>query len=315
MGSANSSYLKVGIFVLASFFILIGFIVTFTASAFFQRSVKLETYFDESVQGLDIGSPVKHRGVKVGSVEGITFVQNEYKSKLNEEQSELYGRYVVIKMSVPDFVKETSGDDMKHTVERMIQSGLRVRLASQGLTGTAYLEVDYLNPEKNPPLAISWTPKTIYIPSAPSTISRFTASVDKFFDKLEKADVSRILEGVDDLIKNLNATVTQANLGAISKEAVGLLSDLRKTNQEVKSLIAQPELQNTPKKLDQTITQLQGTIKRLDTILASNQGDIGSAIENLRIASEDLKEVTANAKKYPSQLLFGEAPNKSKLWK
>ncbi len=315
MSKSNAGYFKVGLFVLACFAIFIGFIVTLTAGAFFKRSVKLETYFDESVQGLDIGSPVKHRGVKVGSVEEITFVQNEYSSLLTEDNAQLFGRYVMIKMSVPDFVKGTSGNNMKETVERMIQSGLRVRLASQGLTGTAYLEVDYLNPEKNPPLTIGWEPKTIYIPSAPSTISRFTASVDKFFDKLEKADVSRILAGVDELISNLNTTVTQAKLGDLSKEAVGLLSDLRKTNQEVKNLIAQPELQNTPKKLDQTITQLQGTIKRLDGILASNQGDIGSAIENLRIASEDLKEVTANAKKYPSQFLFGEAPNKSKLWK
>jgi ABC-type transporter Mla subunit MlaD len=311
----SASYFKVGLFVLFSFFIFIGFIVTFTASALFQRSVKLETYFDESVQGLDIGSPVKHRGVKVGTVESISFVQNEYKDKLDEESAQLYGRYVVIKMSVPDFVKGISGENMKQTVERMITSGLRVRLASQGLTGTAYLEVDYLNAEKNPPIAIAWEPKTIYIPSAPSTISRFTASVDKFFDKLEKADIEKVIAGVDELLSNLNNTVTQAKLGDLSREAIGLLSDLRKTNQEVKNLIAQPELQNTPKKLDQTITQLQGTIKRLDGILSSNQGDISSAIENLRIASEDLKEVTANAKKYPSQFLFGEAPNKSKLWK
>ncbi len=311
----NASYFKVGVFVLISFFVLLAFLVTFTAGTLFQRSIKLETYFDESVQGLDIGSPVKHRGVKVGSVEAISFVQNEYPDKLDEEKSIRYGRYVVIKMSVPDFVKGTSGNNLKKTIERMISTGLRVRLASQGLTGTAYLEVDYLNPEKNPPLDIKWEPKSIYIPSAPSTISRFTASVDKFFDNLDKADVNKILTGVDALIANLNQTLTEARLGDVSKEAIGLLSDLRKTNQEVKNLLSQPELQNTPKKLDQTITQMQTAIKRLDNVLASNQGDISVAVENLRIASEDLKEVTGNAKKYPSQFLFGEAPNKSKLWK
>ncbi len=145
----------------------------------------------------------------------------------------------------------------------MIVSGLRVRLASQGLTGTAYLEVDYLNPEKNPPLVIGWEPKTLYIPSAPSTISRFTASVDKFFDKLEKADVERILVGVNELLKNLNQAVVDAKLGDLGKESVLLLSDLRKTNSELKSILASPEAQNAPKKFDQTVTQLQGTIKRL----------------------------------------------------
>jgi phospholipid/cholesterol/gamma-HCH transport system substrate-binding protein/paraquat-inducible protein B len=312
---ANKSYFKVGIFVLISFSVLVGFMIIFTAGSLFQRTLRLETYFDESVQGLDIGSPVKHRGVKVGTVQEITFVQNEYADKLTEDTNLLYGRYVVIKMSVPNFVKGVYGDDLKKTIQRMIVSGLRVRLASQGLTGTAYLEVDYLNPEKNPPLVIGWEPKTLYIPSAPSTISRFTASVDKFFDKLEKADVERILVGVNELLKNLNQAVVDAKLGDLGKESVLLLSDLRKTNSELKSILASPEAQNAPKKFDQTVTQLQGTIKRLDSIMASNQGDISTAIENLRIASEDLKEVTANAKKYPSQFLFGEAPNKSKLWK
>ncbi|TGL22430.1 MCE family protein [Leptospira yanagawae] len=315
MNQSNKIYFKVGVFVLVSFFTLILFLIVFTAGNIFQRSVSLETYFDESVQGLDIGSPVKHRGVKVGTVQEITFVQNEYADKLNDDTALRYGRYVLIKMSVPDFVKGVYGNDLKKTVQRMIQSGLRVRLASQGLTGTAYLEVDYLNPEKNPPLSIEWEPKTVYIPSAPSTISRFTASVDKFFDKVEKADVDKILLGVGDLIKNLNQTILDARLGDLSREATSLLVDLRKTNGEVKSLIASSETQNLPKKLDQSVTQLQTTLKRLDTLLASNQGDISTSIENLRIASEDLKEVTANAKKYPSQFLFGEAPNKSKLWK
>ncbi|MCW7458296.1 MlaD family protein [Leptospira bandrabouensis] len=315
MNQSNKTYFKVGIFVLVSFFTLILFLIIFTAGNIFQRSVSLETYFDESVQGLDIGSPVKHRGVKVGTVQEITFVQNVYSDKLNQDTELRYGRYVLIKMSVPDFVKGVYGDDLKKTVQRMIQSGLRVRLASQGLTGTAYLEVDYLNPEKNPPLSIEWEPKTIYIPSAPSTISRFTASVDKFFDKVEKADVDKILLGVGELIKNLNQTILDAKLGDLARESTGLLVDLRKTNAEVKALIASPETQGFPKKLDTSMTQLQTTLKRLDTLLASNQGDISTSIENLRIASEDLKEVTANAKKYPSQFLFGEAPNKSKLWK
>ncbi len=109
MNPANKSYFKVGIFVLISFSVLVGFMIIFTAGSLFQRTLRLETYFDESVQGLDIGSPVKHRGVKVGTVQEITFVQNEYADKLTEDTNLLYGRYVVIKMSVPNFVKGVYG--------------------------------------------------------------------------------------------------------------------------------------------------------------------------------------------------------------
>ena len=46
----------------------------------------------------------------------------------------------------------------------MITKGLRVRLASQGITGAAFLEADYIDPEKFPPMEIIWEPKTYYVP-------------------------------------------------------------------------------------------------------------------------------------------------------
>jgi len=315
MKSQNSRYFRVGLFVLGSLVIFFTFLITFTTGSFFQKSIKLETYFDESVQGLDIGSAVKHRGVKVGSVEEITFVQNYYSESLTPENSDRLGRLVLVRMSVPDFVKGVRGSDIQKGVERMIQNGLRVRLASQGLTGTAYLEVDYLNPERNLPLRIPWKPQIIYIPSAPSTISRFTASVDKFFEKLEKADVTQILSTIETILATVHEKVQDVPVKEISKEAIGLLSELRRTNQEIKNLVSQSEFQNTPKKLDANLNQMQIAIKRLDLLLANNQGDLSATVENLRKASEDLKEVTSNAKRYPSFFLIGEPPNQSKLWK
>ena len=38
----------------------------------------METYIEESVQGLDIGSPMKFRGVLVGKVEEITLTSAVY---------------------------------------------------------------------------------------------------------------------------------------------------------------------------------------------------------------------------------------------
>ena len=47
-----------------------------------------------------------------------------------------------------------------------------MRLAPQGITGTSYLEIDYVDPVP-PILPIDWTPDNIYIPSAPSTVTTF----------------------------------------------------------------------------------------------------------------------------------------------
>lgn len=311
----QSNYYKVGLFVLATLALLIAFVIILGAGALFRQNVLMETYLDESVQGLDVGSPVKHRGVKIGSVDSISFVQNEYITDLESEDYSNYGRYVVVKMSIPGILKAIPIKEIDKSIKKMIQEGLRVRLASQGITGTAYLEVDYLPPEKNPPLPISWQPKNHYIPSAPSTISRFSASLDDFFDKLEGTDIRSLLNNVDKLLNNLNQEVEQAKLAQLSREGTLLLAELRETNKSLKAVISSPEMQSSPAKLDKVLTQMNVTTKRLDTILSSNQNDFSIAMENLKLASQDLKDVTGNAKKYPSMIFFGEAPSKSKIWK
>ena len=66
--SQKARFFKIGIFTFAAIGILVFAIVIFGAGAMFKEVILLETYFNESVQGLDIGSPVKFRGVSVGQV-------------------------------------------------------------------------------------------------------------------------------------------------------------------------------------------------------------------------------------------------------
>ena len=78
--SAQANYFKLGLFVIgamvalascSSLIIGIGTLVPVEASS-------IETYFNESVQGLDVGSKVKYRGVVVGEVTRIGFTYIKY---------------------------------------------------------------------------------------------------------------------------------------------------------------------------------------------------------------------------------------------
>ena len=69
--SAKANYFKIGVFILSAAALAVVGVIVLGAGALFEKKIIMETYFDESVQGLGIGAPVKYRGVTVGSVEHI----------------------------------------------------------------------------------------------------------------------------------------------------------------------------------------------------------------------------------------------------
>jgi ABC-type transporter Mla subunit MlaD len=55
-----------------------------------QPTLTVETYFNESVAGLDIGSPVKYRGISMGSVSEIATTSVAYESDLPVDKRKAY---------------------------------------------------------------------------------------------------------------------------------------------------------------------------------------------------------------------------------
>ncbi|MDF2698350.1 MAG: Paraquat-inducible protein, partial [Labilithrix sp.] len=69
--AAPTNHFKLGLFVLLAFAAVIATLITLGAWSMRKDSVQYHTYFNESVQGLDVGAPVKFRGVTIGFVSGI----------------------------------------------------------------------------------------------------------------------------------------------------------------------------------------------------------------------------------------------------
>ena len=133
-----ANYFKIGIFVISAAVIAIIAIIVLGVGTVFQKKVMIETYIDGSVQGLDVGSPFKFRGVKLGSVEEITFVSNKYKFDRTSEKFLKYGQYIIVKASFEP-TQDVTENEQRVFLERMIAKGLRVRLASQGKIGRAHV--------------------------------------------------------------------------------------------------------------------------------------------------------------------------------
>ncbi|MCB1315836.1 MAG: MCE family protein, partial [Leptospiraceae bacterium] len=251
---SRSGYFKLGLFVISAFILGVIALLVLGLGQIFQKNTYIETYLDESVQGLDIGSPVKYRGVKVGVVNEIDFVRNVYDLDPDSEEFFEYGKYVYIRINLQRGFGSSSVTGNDAVLEQLIEDGLRVRLAAQGLTGQAYLEVDYLPPDRNPPLPITWEPDVTYIPSAPSAISRLSSAVDNIVEKIDQTEVTQIARDLDRLLVLLADNVEAARIPELTREMTLTLSEIRRTNAEIRTVVGSEQFQSSPQKLDESLS-------------------------------------------------------------
>ena len=347
----KASYFKMGLFIIIGTIIAAIGVVALGVGTIFQKKILVETYIDESVQGLDVGSAVKFRGVPVGKVETISLTSAEYPTKR---------RYVLVRIGLTTKIFQAPlADAGSPSFITEVEKGLRVRLASQGVTGAAYIEADYQDPARNPPLEIDWQPRYPYVPSTLSRITQLSESLEKILRSAENIDVGRLVGELEKSLLTITKVAEGANLDKLGGQANAFLTEVRDTNRQLKELIgsndvksafkdtaavasgarqiieraqgpvnqmladlprAAESLERMVKRLDsvsadlpETGAQLRQTIQRLNRLIATQQQGIAATVENLQAISDDMKELTENSRKYPSQVLFGAPPTPSKV--
>ena len=345
--SQRANYFKLGLFVIGAIVAGILVLIVIGTGRVLQKRVTIETYFNESVQGLDIGSKMKYRGVEVGQVTRISFTYVKYEQDKPMADRK---RYVLVEAQIqPRLVGGRAANDIASPESTAIEveKGLRIKLAPQGITGTSYLEIDYVDPTKEPPLPIEWVPDNIYIPSAPSTVGQIINSASEIVDKLQRLDLDAVVNNLNTLLTTANdriaaldtrslqqktertlakleSTLNDLQAKKLSDEAVGLITELRKSNAELQATLANPAFKKLPESADQaiqkvrdlvgdprlasSIAHMERTLARLDRIFGGGEADLTTAIENLRQISDNLRDLTEDAKRYPSGVIFGAPP-------
>jgi paraquat-inducible protein B len=374
----KKDYFKLGLYVILGTGMLLAVVVILGAGRFFETTYALETYFDESVNGLSVGSPVKLRGVQVGRVAEINFVSNIYPEATSDE-----ARYVYVLCEInPDLFENLTEEDFVKYVARDADRGMRVRPTSLGLTGQLFLNTVYQDPKTNPPLPIDWTPEHAYIPSVPSTLSRVeeaVTTISKTLSSLKQEDLESIIKDVksivgtiDDFMKteggreagNRMLDILQSTRGILARtdelladpsakviipktasiltsvdritkessddiiaaaaEARAAIASFKQASQVLSKTLTDPRMDKAMAEIAPTlenvsrasadlataVTKVHALVNRLNGVAASQEANVRSIIEDTREVMQNVKEITDEAKRYPSGVIFGTPPSK-----
>jgi paraquat-inducible protein B len=342
--SAKANYFKLGLFVLAGLAVTVAMVLALGAGKLFERTILLETYVDDSVQGLDIGSKVRYRGVLLGEVKRLGFTAERYEldKPLGQRKP-----YVLVEATLDAKDLGPLGKADAELLQQYIDQGLRIRVAPQGITGINYLELDFVDPIQNPPLPIDWQPRNLYVPSARAKLVQFTNQVDNVLRMLEEVNLGQLARDASALLEKTTKKVDALPVEKLGAEGTALLAELRDTNRKLSALLggadtqatftetaaaaarlrqilANPALDTLPndvaaaaasvrataesERLKAAIASLDRITARLDNALGASEQDIAATLENLRQITENLRDLTEAARRYPAGALFGEPP-------
>src|ERR1051325_3785554 len=131
----KASYTKLGVFVVVTTALLMLLLGLLGAGAFLKHTITIETYFPDTVQGLDKGAAVKMRGVTVGKVSKIELVLG--KAVVEGGVTKNVRGYVHVEMAIDS--EFYANRDLAKDMAPSVAAGMRARLASSSLMGGGYI--------------------------------------------------------------------------------------------------------------------------------------------------------------------------------
>jgi phospholipid/cholesterol/gamma-HCH transport system substrate-binding protein len=321
--STRSNHFKLGLFVLVAIAGVLATAGALGARSAQQETVTYHTYFNESVQGLELGSPVKFRGVTIGVVEAIEIAPDHRHVD------------VVAQLSVDDIRRMGLSEDSPGggQVRFVVPADLRAQLGSQGITGVKFVLIDFFDPASNPPPELPFPTPENYIPAASSLFKNLEDSVVKAVDRFpEVADsIVAITARIDAILREF-----QDRQGL--EKAVAMLENANLAVNEMRGVLQRFDKAGVPDRAAKTIDNLDRAVTKMHTVLDGVGGDAGllasaqratnafgdfgvsahgatdeftTALRDLSAAARSIRELAEALERDPDMLLKGrkkEAP-------
>ncbi len=302
--STKVSPTLIGAFVIGAVALIVIAILLLGSGRLFRQTRDFVLYFDNSVNGLRVGAPVKFKGVEVGSVKDIR-LQLEKGAEVNKIPViiEIDLEKLTLRGATPLIAVDPEA------LHKVIVDGFRGQLEMESLvTGLLYVALDFF-----PGTPINFVQqdnvnnKYPEIPTLPTSLEQAKGAVERILNKLEEIDFKRLIDsltktsdGVGQLV-SVNSPTVKSILQSVDQampQLRGAISDFRKL-----TTTADHNIENVSGDLHQTLTaaqsaidQIAATMKEAETTIISLRGTIDPNSPTVYELTKSLREVTGAAR-------------------
>lgn len=319
----------IGSFIIGALCLLIASIFVFSSETWFSKNHQFIVVFTESINGLNVGAPIKLYGVQIGHVTEIN-VERDTKRNMTlipvvfEVDEKKIGNYVDTQQKNWDQIE----------VDKLIDSGLRMQLQLGSLlTGQLFIEA----------LFLPGTEVTLYghkttlkeIPSIPSKSDEIQKALRNVLEGTKTVDLAELFSDLQKTIANIEqitgSTQTQSTLTAVNSSMLDLQhilqtldndlgplsKDLNRTVNHADKLLltldnnAEPLLKDSRQIMATGKNTLQAISSTLDDVksLTNNNSPINqglqAALQQLTRAASATRNMMDYLERHPDALLFG----------
>jgi paraquat-inducible protein B len=275
---ASVSHLKLGILFLAA--VVATTAIVFALGLRRAPSDTYHAYFDESVQGLEVGALVKYRGVKIGQVSGFTIAPD--------------GRHVDVELSI-------ERDRAKRVGLEQMSPAVRAQLAILGITGLKIIDLDVVDPAEVPPPVLPFPPKQPYIASHPSLLTGIQRGLQSTTER-----VPELVDRAISTLERMEAVLDQVHDDRLSQRIAALADSATK---------AVDSLERALRRFDRVGRRLDGVLvsarRASDALGDAGQAtrtsatELGRTIRDLGDAARTVRRFFKALERQPDMLLKG----------
>ena len=273
----------VGLFILATLALLICGIIALGGGRYFSRDTEYVLYFDSSVNGLTIGSPVMLRGVPLGAVTRITLMTGASDTGVTTP--------VNIRINADNLV-QASGERVhdevaeQEIIRDMISKGMRAQLqTSSFLTGQSRIQLDFYPDHKAQFLSPN---PLLEIPTIASPIESLQKSLGKI--------------PVDELVANLEHSIVQINAFLSSGAIQRTFSAIEGTFTASQALLQ--DMKDVPSLLERVLANLADSTDHLRAQTPAALTDLRTALKDFDLAFRQLQSFAQSSQ----QLVAPDSP-------
>jgi paraquat-inducible protein B len=324
--SMRANPTAIGAFLIGALVLTVAGTVTLASAAWFESRATFASFFQESVNGLEKGAPVKFQGVPVGNVTGI-LIQIDERDRTFQVPVEYEIDLKRLTTQLGTFVNLAD----PAVLRRQIGQGLRAQLQMESMvTGKLYIELSYR--QDPPPPELEARP-TVWpeIPTTPSLLAALgTGAGSMVADMLRILfQVNQMLEDVD--MPQINAAVVASaeaverlvdspEIRAALGQVPGMTAQVNQTMAQVGLLMEranaaidplQLQVEGTAAEMTATLESLRRTLEDTHGLLSMDSGlgyGLHDALASLRNAADALSMLVNSLGQNPDMLVRGRKP-------